>query len=136
MDTGIFNLAAICNLNFSAPNGIAKHDRRFMQFADSAGKFACGAQFYTRKELQPLFYSYLSYLKVLKDSSVSVGLLTATVRCCSPSCGGRCRAAGRLPAERPLLPYITTKTTERWTTIGNEGKSDLYVVAREGWKDR
>jgi hypothetical protein len=40
-----------------------------MQFADSAGKFACGAQFCTCKELQPLFYSYL---KVLKVSSVSV----------------------------------------------------------------
>jgi hypothetical protein len=45
-------------------------------------------------------------------------------------------AAGRVPAERPLIPYITTKTTERWTTIGNEGKSDLYVVVWEGWKDR
>ena len=40
-----------------------------MQFADSAGKFAFGAQFCTSKELQPLFYSYL---KVLKVSSVSV----------------------------------------------------------------
>jgi hypothetical protein len=40
-----------------------------MQFADSAGKFACGAQFCICKELQPWFYSYL---KVLKVSSVSV----------------------------------------------------------------
>jgi len=40
-----------------------------MQFADSAGKFACGAQFCTCKELQPLFYSYL---KALKFSLVSV----------------------------------------------------------------
>ncbi len=38
-----------------------------MQFADSAGKFACGAKFCTCKE--PLFYSYL---KVLKVSSLSV----------------------------------------------------------------
>ncbi len=35
-----------------------------MQFADSAGKFASGAQFCTYKELQPLFYSYLKVLKV------------------------------------------------------------------------
>ncbi len=40
-----------------------------MQFADSAGKFACGAQFCTCKELQPMFYSYL---KVVKVSSVSI----------------------------------------------------------------
>jgi hypothetical protein len=40
-----------------------------MQFADTAGKFACGAQFCTCKHLQPLLYSYL---KVLKVSSVSV----------------------------------------------------------------
>jgi hypothetical protein len=39
-----------------------------MQLADSTGKFACGAQFFTCKELQPLFYSFL---KVLKVSSVS-----------------------------------------------------------------
>ncbi len=62
-------LPPFANLNFSYPNGIAKHDRRCMQFADSAGKFACGAQFCTCKELQPLFYSNL---KVLKVSSKSV----------------------------------------------------------------
>jgi hypothetical protein len=47
-------------------------------------------------------------------------------------------AAGPLGGypQRALIPYITIKTTERWTTIGNEGKSDLYIVAREGWKDR
>jgi hypothetical protein len=43
---------------------------------------------------------------------------------------------GGYPPRGPPTPYITTKTTDRWTTIGNEGKSDLYVVAREGWKDR
>jgi hypothetical protein len=48
-----FNLAAICKLNFSSPSGIAKHDRCCIQFADSADKFACGAQFCTCKELQP-----------------------------------------------------------------------------------
>jgi hypothetical protein len=37
-----------------------------MQFSDSAGKFACGAQFCTYKELQPLcFIMVFSYLKVL-----------------------------------------------------------------------
>ncbi len=56
-------------LNFSSPSGIAKHDRCCMQFADTAGKFACGAQFCTCKHLQPLLYSYL---KVLNVSSVSV----------------------------------------------------------------
>jgi hypothetical protein len=66
MFKGFFNLGPFANLNFSSPSGIAKHDRCCMQFADSAGKFACGAQFYTRKELQPLFYIYL------KVSSVSV----------------------------------------------------------------
>ncbi len=30
-----------------------------MQFADFADKLACGAQFCTRKVLQPLFYLYL-----------------------------------------------------------------------------
>ena len=39
-----------------------------MQLSDSAGKFACGAQFCTFKALQLLFYSYW---KVLKVSSVS-----------------------------------------------------------------
>jgi hypothetical protein len=57
------------NLNFSCPSGVAKHDRCCMQFADSAGKFAYGAQLCICKELLPLFYSYL---KVLKVSSVSV----------------------------------------------------------------
>ncbi len=52
------------NSNFSSPSGIAKQDRYCMQFADSAGKFACGAQFCTYKELQPLFFSYLKVLKV------------------------------------------------------------------------
>jgi len=50
-----------------------------------------------------------------------------------PSCGGRRWAATH---REDLIPYITTKTTEQWSTIGNEGKSDLYMVAREGWKDR
>jgi hypothetical protein len=36
-----------------------------MQFAASAGKFACGAQFCTCKERQPLFYSKLKVLKVI-----------------------------------------------------------------------
>ncbi len=40
-----------------------------MPFTDSPGKFACSAQFYTFKELQPFFYSYL---KALKFSLVSV----------------------------------------------------------------
>jgi hypothetical protein len=40
-----------------------------MQFADSAGKIACGAQFCTCQELQSLFYSYWEVLKV---SSISV----------------------------------------------------------------
>jgi hypothetical protein len=39
-----------------------------MKFADSAGKFACGALFCTCEELQPLFFLYL---KVLRVSSVS-----------------------------------------------------------------
>ncbi len=38
-------LLPFVNLNFSSPSGIAKHDRCCMQFADTAGKFACGARF-------------------------------------------------------------------------------------------
>jgi hypothetical protein len=38
--------------SFSSPSGIVKHDRRCMQFADSANKFACGARLCTRKEFQ------------------------------------------------------------------------------------
>jgi hypothetical protein len=48
----------VANLKFSSPSGIAKHDRCCMQFADSAGKFACGAQFCT------LFYLYLKVRSV------------------------------------------------------------------------
>ncbi len=55
-------LPPFANLNFSSPSGIAKHDRCCMQFAYSAGKFAC-------ERVAPLFYSYL---KVLKVDSVSV----------------------------------------------------------------
>ncbi len=61
-------LPPFVNLNFSSPSGIAKHDRCWMQFADSAGKFASGAQFCIYKELQPLFYSYLKVLKVISVS--------------------------------------------------------------------
>ncbi len=57
------------------------------------------------------------------------------IRCCSPLM--RRPLQGRWVATRrqALIPYITIKT-EWWTTIGNEGKSDLYIIAREGWKDR
>ncbi len=48
-------LPPFANLNFNSSSGIAKHDRCCMQFADSAGKFACGAQFCTCKDLQPCF---------------------------------------------------------------------------------
>jgi hypothetical protein len=62
-------LPPFANLHFSFPNVIAKHDWCCIQFTDSTGKFACGAQFCTFKALQLLFYSYW---KVLKVSSVSV----------------------------------------------------------------
>jgi len=70
LDGRILNSPLFCFLlKKSSPSGIAKHDQCCMQFTDSAGKFACGAQFCTCKELQPLLYSYL---KVLKVSSLSV----------------------------------------------------------------
>jgi hypothetical protein len=62
-------LLPFANLNFSSLSGIVKHDWCCMQFADTGGKFACGAQFCKSKHLQPVLYSYL---KVLKVSSVSV----------------------------------------------------------------
>jgi hypothetical protein len=44
-------LLPVANLNFISPSGIAKYDRCCMQFADTAGKCACGAQFCTFKHL-------------------------------------------------------------------------------------
>jgi hypothetical protein len=53
----------------------------------------------------------------------------------SPPCGGRRRPQAST-RQAALIPYLTNKTAEPLSTIRNEGKSDLYLVAREGWKDR
>ncbi len=49
-----------------------KHDRCCLQFSDSAGKFACGAQFCAFKELQPSYYSYLKVLLVRRYCSLKL----------------------------------------------------------------
>ncbi len=43
----------------------AKHDWRFMQIADSAGKFACGAQFCTHKECSHYIIHILSFVELV-----------------------------------------------------------------------
>jgi hypothetical protein len=50
--------------NLSSPSGIAKHDWRCTHFADSASKFAGGAQFVQRIADIVLFISYLKLLLV------------------------------------------------------------------------
>ncbi len=48
-------LLPFANLNFSSHSGIAKRDRCCMQFADTAGKFACGARFCIFESFKSLF---------------------------------------------------------------------------------
>jgi hypothetical protein len=50
--------------NLSSPSGVAKHDVRCMHFADSASKFAGGAQFVQRIADFVLLISYLKLLLV------------------------------------------------------------------------
>ena len=59
------NFPTLFDSDFSSHSGVAKHNRRCMQFADSASKFSCGLIFWNSKEWHVALYFGLDLIQNL-----------------------------------------------------------------------